>query len=293
MGGGRGLGVVAASAGLSMRRRLFINLAIILLAALLALVAWLDVRYDGGPPRLTGLSPAGVDVVRLQQEDGRSLRMERLGGGWWLTEPVRTRASDFHVEQLLELTRAPSEASYAMDEIDPGRVGLLPPQVQLAFNGTGVGLGDTDAVDGLRYAMVDQRVHLIPDSLMPLIDGPWWNFLDRHVIGDAGELVELQTPAFVIRRSDDGWEVVDGEADGVDVPKLMADWQSVEALVARPLDAPPDAEPEVRAVMADGEERRFVKAEEDGEIRLVDVDSAVAYVFNQDLRRYLLTGREP
>ena len=275
-----------------MRRRLLINLVILLLAAGLAAVAWLDLQRDDATPRLTELTPAEVQVVRLQQQDGRTLRMERRERGWWITEPVETRASDFHVEQLLELTRAPTRSSYTMDEIDPGRVGLLPPDVKLAFNGTGVGLGETDAVDGLRYAMVGERIHLVPDDLMPLIGGPWWNFLDRHIIGDRGEPVGLEAPGLSIRRDDDDWWT-EGDAVGVDAAELMADWRSVEALVARPLDEPPEAEPEVTVTMADGSARRFVRAEEDGEIRLVDLDSGVAYVFNKELREYLLTGREP
>lgn len=275
-----------------MRRRLAINLVILLLAAGLAAVAWLDLQRDDATPRLTELTPAEVQVVRLQQQDGRTLRMERRDEGWWITEPVETRASDFHVEQLLELTRAPAQASYAMDEIDPDRVGLFPPEVKLAFNGTGVGLGETDAVDGLRYAMVDERIHLVPDDLMPLIGGPWWNFLDRHVIGDRGEPVALEAPGLGIRQDGDGWRT-EGDAVGVDAAELMSDWRSVEALVARPLDEPPEAEPEVTITMADGSQRRFVRAEEDGEIRLVDLDSGVAYVFNQELREYLVTGREP
>ncbi|WP_290635119.1 DUF4340 domain-containing protein [Aquisalimonas sp.] len=276
-----------------MRRRLLINLAVVALAGLLAAVAWLDLERGDQSPRLTGLSPDEVRVVRIQDADGETLRMERSGEGWLITEPVEAPASQFHVEQLLELGRAPSERRYPLDDVDARELGLIPPQIKVAFNGTGIGLGDTEPMDGLRYAVVDDRVHLIPDGLMPLLDGPWWNFLDRHLLPRGATVTALETPALAGRTGDDDWQVDRGDLDADELAELAAAWSEAEALVARPLDDPPDVDtPDVRLCLDEGRERRFVATEESGEIRLVDMDSRVAYVLPEHVRGYLLDGRE-
>lgn len=276
-----------------MGRRLLINLAVVALAALLAAVAWVDLEREGDAPRLTGLTPEEIRVVRIQDGDGETLRMERSGDRWAITAPVEAPASQFHVKQLLELSRVPSERRYGVDDVDAGELGLIPPQIKIALNGTGIGLGDTEPVDGLRYALVDDQVHLIPDGLMPLLEGPWWNFLDRHLLPRGAAVTALETAALAGRAGDNGWEVDRGDLDADALTELAAAWNEAEALVARPLDDPPQTDtPDVRLCLAEGGERRFVSTEEAGEIRLVDMDSNVAYVLPEHVRDYLLDGRE-
>lgn len=276
-----------------MRQRLLINLVIVLIAAALATVAWLDVGRDGAPSRLTALEADTVKVIRLQRQDRDDVRMERRPQGWWLTEPVEARASDFHVRQVLALSELRSEVQYTTREVDPDEAGLTPPRVRVALDGTGIRLGAQDPVDdGLRYAMVGERVHLVRDRVMPLVGGPWWNFLDRHVLGDDRETATLVTEALEIRREAAGWRVVRGDLGSAEAEALMAAWQDLEALVVRPLETVPDGGPDARVTFADGGERRFVTGQTDGEVRLVDVEAQRAYVLNEDVRRYLLTGKE-
>lgn len=275
-----------------MRRRLLINLVVVLIAAALAAVAWLDVLRDGDPSRLTTLDADAVEVMRLQRQDRDDVRMERRPQGWWLTEPVEARASDFHVRQVLALAELRSEARYTTREVDPDEVGLTPPRAHIALNGTGIRLGAQDPVDDLRYAMVGERIHLVRDRVMPLVRGPWWNFLDRHVLGDGRAPAALVTDALELRREDAEWRVVRGDLDPAEAEALMAAWQDLEALVVRPLEAAPDGGADARVTFADGGERRFVTGQTDGEVRLIDIDAQRAYVLNEDVRRYLLTGKE-
>lgn len=275
-----------------MRRRLLINLVVVLIAAALAAVAWLDVLRDGDPSRLTTLDADAVEVMRLQRQDRDDVRMERRPQGWWLTDPVEARASDFHVRQVLALAELRSEARYTTREVDPDEVGLTPPRAHIALNGTGIRLGAQDPVDDLRYAMVGERIHLVRDRVMPLVRGPWWNFLDRHVLGDGRAPAALVTDALELRREDAEWRVVRGDLDPAEAEALMAAWQDLEALVVRPLEAAPDGGADARVTFADGGERRFVTGQTDGEVRLIDIDAQRAYVLNEDVRRYLLTGKE-
>lgn len=275
-----------------MRRRILINLAVVALAGLLAAVAWVDFDRGEGVPRLTGLSPEEIRVVRIQDSDGETVRMERRGDRWAITEPVEAPASQFHVEQLLQISRAPSERRYGMDDVDGRELGLIPPQIKLALNGKGIGLGDTDPMDDLRYAAVDGEVHLIPDGLMPLLEGPWWNFLDRHLLPRGDAVTGLATAGFAGRANEDGWQVDRGDLPASGFAELAAAWQDAEALVARPLDETPVGTPDVRVRLEEGGERRFAATEEDGEIRLVDLDSGVAYVLPEHVRGYLLDGQE-
>ena len=276
-----------------LRRRLVLNAAVVVIAAALAATAWLELGRETGAERIAGIEPDAVRVIRVQKADGALVRMERTEGGWRIVEPVDAPASAFHVDQLLDLLRQRSRARYGTHEVDPEALGLIPPRAQLAFNGTGVAIGD--ATGGLRHVRVgDGDIHLVDDRFMPLLQGQWWNFLDRHLLGDgAAPPVALRTPELTIRRAEGDWES-DGALPAEAIGPLMAAWRDVEALVARPLeDLPADARPVAVVELADGSRRRFAAQEEEGEVRLVDPDAQVAYVLSRELRRYLLTGEQP
>ena len=272
-----------------MTRRLLINLTIVLLALGLAAVTWLDPHE--GPARLTGLAPVEVDVLQVQRAEREPLRLERRSDGWWLTEPATTRASDDHVAKILDLVRARSRARYSLDEVDAAELELTPAPVHVAFNGTGVALGATDAMGRLRYALVDETVHLVDERVMPLLTGSWWNLADRRLLGADREPVALATPDLELQRDAGGWQVVRGDVSEREADAIMTAWQEAEALVARPVSALPDDPDTATITFADGSERIFARDSERGEMRLVDRDSGLAYVIDDGLRTYLLTGR--
>ena len=95
-----------------MRSRLLLNLALLLVAIILALV----VIYTPGeeqvePQRLTGLAPEDVTRIDLQREADQPVTLYKKQDVWYMQTPYAAAANDYLVQALLSLL----QAEYARD----------------------------------------------------------------------------------------------------------------------------------------------------------------------------------
>lgn len=273
-----------------MRKRWVFNLVLLGLVAVLVTVVWHDRRESGERPILS-LNSETVQRILIQRPNREALRLRKEDGSWRITGPERVSASAFHVRQVLEAAAASGVTRYAESDVDPERLGLDPPRVRLQLDDHVLLFGGTDAMDGLRYVQFGDQVYLVRDAVGPLLEGPWWNFIDRHPVPPESTLVRVETSGYTLERVNEGWRL-DGAVAGLDEPdRLAANWRRASALVVRPTRRRPDAEADVELTFGDGRQRRFVIETESGEERLVNMASGLAYVFDPASRAYLLTGR--
>lgn len=270
-----------------MQKRWLFNLLLLLLVTGLAAVAWFAEREPPGEA-LLAVDPDSVESLVIQGPDREDLRLRRESGQWWITSPDRLPASDFHVRQVLEAAAARSATSYPLEEMEPDRLGLEPPRARLEFDGQALLYGGTEPIDGLRYIQSGERIHLVRDAVGPLLEGPWWNFIDRQLIMPGSTLVRVETPAYELVRDDGTWRL---ESAPADAERLAANWQAATALVVRQVRRQPDGEASIRLHFADGSVRRFAPASESGEQRLVDPERGLAYVLDATSMQYLTEGR--
>ncbi len=273
-----------------MRRRWMRLVALAAVAAAIVLVVWLQPGGPVGEPRLTGLQPDAIDDVRVQRPNREDLVLRRGRSGWEILAPSRAAASEFHVRQVLEVARARSEVRFERDALDAGTLGLDPPGVRLELDEVVLEFGGTDPVDGYRYVAVDDRVHLVRDSVTPLLEGGWWNFLDRHLVPPGWEPVSVETDRYHLVREGGSWRDRRGNLSREQISSLTADLRLASALVVREGRRQADAEPALTIRFDNDEVRRFVPTEQDGELRLHEQESGLAYVLDGAVRRYLLTG---
>ncbi|MCK8516663.1 DUF4340 domain-containing protein [Methylonatrum kenyense] len=262
---------------------------LLLLAGVVALAAWL-VLDRGAADRqlLSGLNPDAIDRVLIQRPNTETVQLRRQHGEWWLQAPSEVSANDFHIRQMLNVARAQPQADYALADVEPERLGLDPPRVRLQLNDRVVLFGDTDAVDGLRYVQVDDRVLLIADRIMPLLEGAWWNLIDRRLLPSGRSLKAVETPHYRLQLEQDEWQA---EPDiAVPASDIATDWRNVSALVVREVRRQEPDGADVRLLLDDGSSRVLRLDEEDGERRLVDDRRGLAYVFDGGTLDYLLRG---
>ncbi|MCH8505753.1 MAG: DUF4340 domain-containing protein [Ectothiorhodospiraceae bacterium] len=277
-----------------MARRWWLTLVLFLLVGALAAVAWLEPGSDDSDGRVAQLRGEQVNEIRIQRRNEETLAFRRGETGWSMTEPSELPASTFHLEQVLALLQSRSLSSYHPDELQRDQLGLDPPRVRLSLEGRELLLGGSHPVGNRRYLQHAGRVHLVQEGVMPLLEGPWWNFIDRHLVFPGRTLHRVETPDFTLQREDDLWRLVEGELpEEVSADEVGGAWQAASALVVRSVRREAVEHAPVRLHWEDGGGRLLRPEDESGEARLTDPERGLAYALDQRLRGYLLSGRLP
>lgn len=223
-----------------MRRRTRQLLVAAAAAVALAAAVGLQIRHEraGLPQPLTRIDTAAVGTVVVGCRGCATRRFEKTADGWQMREPYALPADDAAVAGLLAIAAIPVRTWYADGALDPSRLGLDPPLIELQLDAQRIAIGTTDAIDSDRYLGVDGRIARAPDRFSPRLLNVPEAELDRHLAprGRALSAVEL---------------IVGSQRRSVDVGA----WQQAQALR---IDAPQagidaSASAEVRLHTTDGE----------------------------------------
>ncbi|ANX04496.1 DUF4340 domain-containing protein [Immundisolibacter cernigliae] len=228
-----------------MRGRLWLNLALALVVAALAAVAWFQPGKTPPPPqvKLTKLDPQTVKRIDFHPPRGAAFALVRDGKDWFIDSP-RLRAQPFRVETLLELPGAASAAQFTLADNKDNGFGVDPPQARLRFDDTEIAFGLTNPVGLRRYVRVGDAVHLIDDRFYHHAASTWVAWVDRRVLPEGVTLTALDLPGLRLRREGTAWKISPEQpkASADAITMLIEEWQrayamDVEESTAVPADA--------------------------------------------------------
>ena len=177
-----------------MRARWLLNLLLSLIVVALATLAYLRPGLDEAESvkRLSPLSPAQVQRVEIERPEQEPITMVRGVNGWQLTAPINLPVNPFRIEPLLQLRRAVSHASFAVDDNGLAQYGLAVPRVKLSLDGEQYAFGDTEPLNGYRYVLVDGTVNLLSDRIHHYLLMSPYDFASLELLSPQSELIELR-----------------------------------------------------------------------------------------------------
>ncbi len=140
-----------------------VNLGLFGLVLSLALVAYFEPGVKPAIERvpLTNLKPKEVYFIRISDQRGRDLIMERQQGSWQMTRPYKKPANEQRIRQLLDITTTRSFSRFAIPESQRAEFGLDPPPIQLQLNETRLEIGGNEPIQFRRYVRIGDQLHLI------------------------------------------------------------------------------------------------------------------------------------
>lgn len=218
-----------------MSKRAVVNLALLVLVAVLAAVAYLQpgIEDDGQPERLTALTPAQVERLEIVRREGDRIALRRGESGWEIVRPIEVAANRFRVEPVLKIAQAESHARFTADEADLGQYGLASPSVTLRLNGLELRFGDSEPIDHRRYVMIGDTVHLIEDRYFYRTRSPLSTFVSLRLLPGGADPVAISLPEFSVERDPEThWRIAPARP-GVSVDALNAfveRWRRAQAI---------------------------------------------------------------
>jgi hypothetical protein len=151
-----------------------INLVLgVLLGILLVMDRW--PAPEAPVERLTPLTTAAVERVRIERGDRLTLSLERSAAGWRLTHPETRDADPRRVDQMLSVLRAPVRYGFAApDNLD--RFGVRPAvlllEIETADGPYRLDFGDREPTLDGRYVLVDDGVRIVDEVFFRLLTLP-------------------------------------------------------------------------------------------------------------------------
>lgn len=273
-----------------MRGRLWLNLALVLIVAILAVIAWQQPGKTPPPPTitLTTLDPDSVAHIAFHPPRGEPFALRRDGDAWFIEQP-HLRAQPFRVQTLLKLLTAPSAAQLSPADDQDNAFGFDPPQARVMFNDTEIAFGLTNPVGLRRYVRVGDTVHLIDDRYYHHAASQWVDWVDRRLLPEGVTLTGLKLPDVTLNRADTGWRLAPAQpAIGADaINALVEEWQRAYAMdVEQAAAVPGDAKP--LRLQWDGGALDLDIARDDDEWLLYRRDAPVRYRFSDNQGQRLL-----
>lgn len=264
--------------------RLYLNLALGLVALALAGLLYFDQEKTPAKPPLTRLAAAEVTTVLIEHPGQAAIRLEQRGEDWLLTQPVSVPANRFGVSGVLALLDSAVEATL---EGQPklADLGLEPAGYAVTYNDLRVEIGGVEPLKYRRYVRVGDQVHLIADPAAGALDADYSDLASRKLLPEGAELVAITLPGLSLSRDPAGaWRAAEQPEAGPEaINPLVTAWTSAESMWNGLAEAPtPDpASEEAVLRLADGSEQRFEIAAREPQLALINRAAGLRYAVSK------------
>lgn len=220
-----------------MHKRWLLNLALLALIGALALVVTIRHGRDDGsaPTVLAAIDPGSIDRIRVAVNGQTESVLERHAGQWRLVAPLRARANEFKVEQLLQLGRTASELRFSVESGDLENFGLAPPQARVWLGAEELAIGALHPFKGSRYVRHGDSIYLVPILLGPesyRASG----LVSPRLLAPGSRLVEIELPGLRLQREHERWlaRPASSELSADQLNALVDEWQHAQAFAVTP-----------------------------------------------------------
>ncbi len=224
-----------------MKNRWLLNLALVLLVAVLALVAVYKPGARQEPPGtpLTALKAEAIERVRIVRAGRPEIRMEKQADRWHLVAPRAARANRFRMGDFTGLAEARASAHFAAGT-DLGQYGLDRPLATVFLNDVEIRFGALHPLSSEVYVLHAGEVKLLPAALLRAATVPLEDLFDAGLLEEDAKVVALQLPGFRLRQSDTGGWVRSPELQGLgsdQINRFVDEWRYARALAVNPASA--------------------------------------------------------
>ena len=215
---------------LGYRNRL--NLALAFTVGVLSLIAWFRPGLKA-PDADVPLLPKAPEAthIRIAPTGATAAELTRKPDGWYMTTPLRMRADDAAVADLLQLLTLPVDEGFPAKR-DLSGYNLDKPLLRLTLDGTELDFGGTQPIDQRRYVLLDGRVYLVSGVLFYRLAQNAYDWLDKRLLPEGGEVTAMQLPQATVAQDKEGrWQIspADKRFKAERLAKLVHAWQEARA----------------------------------------------------------------
>ncbi len=278
-----------------MTSRLWLNLALLLLAVILVSIVMFEPGKEPPPtlPPLTQLTAAEIDHIHIKRATGTDIELvKEINGQWWMHNPYYLPANEFRVQSLLRLATTESLSNHSLAERQPVTYGLDQPKAIVTFNrSTQVRFGDTEPLQQRRYVQVGDQLRTIVDTFYYQAAANPTSYLNHALLPPSANISRLLLPELQLEFKEEQWQRTpphpESSADAsID---LLNHWRHAQAVELRTTEIK-DGKADIEVYLTDqAEPIRFKLLQAEDETSLLRLGLGLQYVIARELYPKLLT----
>ena len=220
-----------------MNGRLALNLGLIGLVGILVLLAVYEPGLEAPKqlPRLTAIEGPAVKAITVRRKDGEAIVLAKEGERWMMRAPYSVPANPGRVQSILGFLEGTSQVSFPAQGPELQRFGLAEPKVRMEVDADAFAFGDTSPMNGQRYVLYKDQVHLTMDVLYDQLLADPGDFVSPRLVEEGRELTAIELPGATAEHGESGWVLrpEDASVKTEALAKLADDWLSAQALAVR------------------------------------------------------------
>lgn len=170
-------------------RRLFLNLLLLVVIAVLGWLVWWQAGQPGDAPEtLLDLPQAGIHSITITRQPDSTMpdiiQLKKQADGWRMVEPEQAAIDAKRLKLLFTLLNETVEADYDASDKNLAQYGLEPGEVSVAFNDQILLFGGVNPVSKRRYILHEGRIKLISEAVYGVLTGDSRALLAEEKSGD-------------------------------------------------------------------------------------------------------------
>ena len=187
-----------------MKKRLLINLALLVLLLTLVGIIWLKPGQEASPQqRLVNIDIKAINSICIERLQADTVELTRHQQYWTLTAPIKVNALAGKVERLLKISQIIPPVSYPLDKASMQRFGLQAPIARISFNDMELLIGKTENVNLRRYVSAGNQLFLVDDTFLHHLTAPLSAYIDNRLLPDNVQITALTTPSIQLQQAND------------------------------------------------------------------------------------------
>jgi hypothetical protein len=278
-------------------QRKTLNLGLAAAALALGVAVYLGQKKEVKRPPLTPIAAADLHSVVIEHPGAATIKLEKTGGHWKLTEPVKADADPFETNAFSSLATLEVKSSLEPAQVSLKELGLAPPAYSITLNDQKLLFGGIDPIQSRRYILVGNKVGLVEDPPSTALDADYSDLLSKSLLPAGAEIQSITLPGLSIAKSADGkaWALTPDESNiGSDArQKLIDAWKNAHAMWNAALPKDGVKGDEVTVTLKDGTALKFIVTQRDPQFVIARPDLDVSYTLSKQLVDEMLKLNEP
>lgn len=217
-----------------MKKHAWLNLALIVLVAALALFAYYKPPKKENELALSALKPAQATQIKVEVAGNPPVELTREGAEWKVTSPLKARADNIQAQRVLEMLDATSKDSFPAQGL--ARYGLNEPAIKLTINQQSFGFGAVNEMSREQYVLTQGSVYPVSIRFGAVLPKSVYQIVSKQLFASDEAPVAFRFDSFTVAQADGKWQLTppanDLSAD--DFTRWADEWRLASALGVLP-----------------------------------------------------------